>query len=159
MVALRSLLAPAALAGLLAIGLTSAAVSSPVGADAKDDGWITGKEALAAALADRTHYRDRSDGSSEIEYHAADGRSAYLWDSCIERGEWWTTEQQVCFFYPDTALQGPHCFWLRRNAEDQIEFWWAGDPGALLPTATTVEDVPGNVERLPLDTTGECVMS
>lgn len=158
--AAKATLAATVAAGLLALGLQAGtAWSSPVGAEAREDGWITGKEALAEIVADRTHYRDRSDGSSEIEYHTTDGRSAYLWDSCIERGQWWTTEQQVCFFYPDTALQGPHCFWVRRNDQEQLEFWWAGDPGALLPTATTVEDAAGNVERLPLDTTGECVMS
>ncbi len=159
MQALRSLtLAATAGAAILAASLTFA-WSSPVDADRAQEGWITGQAALAALVANRTQYRDRSDGSSEIEYHSADGRSAYLWDSCIERGEWWTTEQQICFYYPDTTLQGPHCFWVRKNGQEQLEFWWAGDPGALLPTATAVKDVEGNVERLPLDVTGECVVS
>lgn len=123
------------------------------------EGWITGKAALTELVSDRTHYRDRSDGSSEVEYQAPDGRSAYLWDNCVERGQWWVTEQEVCFFYPDTALQGPHCFRVKRNGKQQIEFWWSGDPLAPLPTATTVDDRPGNAERLPLGVTGECVMS
>ncbi len=123
------------------------------------DGWITGKEALTEAISDHTQYRDRSDGSSEVEYQAPDGRSAYLWDNCVERGKWWVTEQEICYYYPDTALQGPHCFRLKRNAEQQLEFWWAGDPLSPLPTATTTQDLKGNVERLPLGVTGECVVS
>lgn len=146
----------------LAAGLLAAVVSAALaGADdaVQKPEQITGKAALEALVSGRTQYRDRSDGTSEIEYHSPDGRSAYVWDNCIERGQWWATEDQICFFYPDTALQGPHCFWIKRNAKDQLEFWWSGDPRAPLPTATTVEDLPGNVERLPLDTTGECIMS
>jgi len=121
--------------------------------------WIQGRATLHALVSGRTHYRDRSDGTSEIEYHDPDGRSAYIWDNCIERGEWWVTEQEICFFYPDTALQGPHCFLVKENTKGQLEFWWSGDPAALLPTATTIQDVEGNVERLPLGVTGECVIS
>jgi hypothetical protein len=123
------------------------------------EAWVTGQEELAALVSGRTHYRDRSDGTSEIEYHDPGGQSAYVWDNCIERGQWWTTEREVCFFYPDTALKGPHCFFIKRNSEAQLEFWWAGDPAALMPTATNVQDVEGNVERLPLGVTGECLMS
>lgn len=144
---------------ILALGLPPVAVSAEELASSAAEGWVTGKAALNELMSDRTHYRDRSDGSSEVEYQAPDGRSAYLWENCVERGRWWVTEQEVCFFYPDTALQGPHCFRVKRNAQAQLEFWWAGDPYAPLPTATTVDDRPGNAERLPLGVTGECVMS
>lgn len=147
---------------LIASALLAAALSTALaGADdaAPKTEQVTGKAALEALVSGRTQYRDRSDGTSEIEYHSPDGRSAYVWDNCIERGQWWATDDQICFFYPDTTLQGPHCFWIKRNAKDQLEFWWSGDPGAPLPTATTIEDLPGNVEHLPLDSTGECIMS
>jgi len=139
--------------------LALAGADQPGPALEEGESWITGAEALAALVSGRTHYRDRSDGTSEIEYHDPAGQSAYVWDNCIERGQWWTTEREICFFYPDTALKGPHCFFIKRNAEAQLEFWWAGDPAALLPTATNVQDVEGNVERLPLGVTGECLMS
>ena len=153
----RAVAATVLLAGLAPVALAGADTPGPALKDGEE--WITGQAALEALVSGRTHYRNRSDGTSEIEYHDPDGQSAYVWDNCIERGQWWTTEREICFFYPDTALKGPHCFFIKRNAEEQLEFWWAGDPGALLPTATNVQDVEGNVERLPLGVTGECLMS
>ena len=148
------------LLALLALILsTSLAAAEQLAVTGTEGNWITGKAALTDLMSDRTQYRDRSDGSSEVEYQSPDGRSAYLWENCVERGRWWVTDEQVCYFYPDTALQGPHCFRLRYNGQNELEFWWAGDPLAPLPTATTTEDVKGNVERLPLDVTGECVTS
>jgi len=119
---------------------------------------ITGRKKLEALLSGRTHYRSRSDGSSEIEFHSEDGISAYLWDSCVQRGSWWATEEEVCFYYPDTELKGPHCFYLV-DAEEGVEFWWIGDVLAPSPTAINVRDVPGNAANLPIGVSGECLVS
>ncbi len=119
---------------------------------------ITGIEALEKLVSGRTHYRSRSDGSFEIEYHSKDGISAYVWEGCVQHGEWWATPEEICFFYPDSDLQGPHCFFIEDGGEG-LEFWWSGNPAALEPTATTVRDVEGNSERLPLGVSGECLIS
>lgn len=143
----------------LVLALTLPIAAALAEDEVPDEGWITGQETIRALISDRTQYRDRSDGTSEVEYQSPDGRSAYLWDNCIERGEWWVTESEVCFFYPDSSLQGPHCFNLKYSDKQELEFWWSGDPFSPLPTATTVKDVPGNAEYLPLGVTGECLMS
>ena len=122
------------------------------------DRRITGIEALEKLVSGRTHYRTRSDGSFEIEYHSKDGVSAYVWEGCVQHGEWWATPEEICFFYPDTELQGPHCFFIE-DGQEGLEFWWSGNPAALEPTATTVRDVEGNSERLPLGVSGECLIS
>ncbi len=119
---------------------------------------ITGVETLEALVKNRTQYRTRSDGSFEVEYQSPDGISAYLWEGCVIRGEWWTTEDEICFFYPDNDLQGPHCFYIEKG-EKGLEFWWSGNPFATEPTATTVRDVEGNSEQLPVGVNGECVVS
>jgi len=122
------------------------------------DRRVTGIEALEALVAGRTHYRTRADGSYEIEYHSRDGVSAYVWEGCVVYGEWWATPDEICFFYPESELQGPHCFFIERGKEG-LEFWWSGNPVATEPTAVTVKDVEGNVERLPLGVSGECLVS
>lgn len=119
---------------------------------------VTGVEALEALVSNRTHYRTRSDGSYEIEYQSPDGISAYVWEGCVLYGEWWATADEICFFYPESELQGPHCFFIEKG-EKGLEFWWSGNPFATEPTATTVKDVEGNVERLPLGVSGECLVS
>ncbi len=119
---------------------------------------VTGIEALEALVRGRTHYRTRSDGSFEIEYHSTDGISAYVWEGCVIRGEWWATPEEICFFYPENDLQGPHCFFIEKG-EEGLEFWWSGNPVATEPTATTVRDVEGNSERLPVGVSGECLIS
>ncbi|MEQ8655536.1 MAG: hypothetical protein RIC87_24000 [Kiloniellales bacterium] len=123
-----------------------------------DSGRVTGIEALEDLVRGRTHYRTRSDGSFEVEFHSVDGISAYVWEGCVIRGEWWATPEEICFFYPDNDLQGPHCFFIEKG-EEGLEFWWSGNPVATEPTATTVRDVEGNSERLPVGVSGECLIS
>ncbi|MEO1190358.1 MAG: hypothetical protein AAFY02_01265 [Pseudomonadota bacterium] len=119
---------------------------------------VLGIEALEDLVAGRTQYRRRVDGTYEIEYHHPDGIAAYVWEGCVIYGEWWATPEEICFFYPDSELQGPHCFFIEEG-EEGLEFWWSDDPMALQPTAITVKDVEGNVERLPLGVNGECLIS
>lgn len=139
-------------------------VAEPENADAPEvpqepvTGRVTGIEALEALVRGRTHYRTRSDGSFEVEYHSTDGISAYVWEGCVIRGEWWATPEEICFFYPDNDLQGPHCFFIEKG-EEGLEFWWSGNPLATEPTATTVRDIEGNSERLPVGVNGECLIS
>ncbi len=126
--------------------------------DEDDPKRVNGIEALEVLVKGRTHYRSRSDGSFEIEYHSEQGISAYVWEGCVIRGEWWATPEEICFFYPDNDLQGPYCFFIEKG-EEGLEFWWSGNPLATEPTATTVRDSLGNSERLPVGVDGECLIS
>lgn len=118
------------------------------------EGQVLGRKALSALVADRTQYGDRSDGLQDIEYHSADGRSAYWFEDCIWRGQWWATDQMLCYVYPTTNWPGPHCFTVERHA-GRLYFIGVGDAADRLVIEIT-KNVPGNVENFPMDAEGNC---
>lgn len=123
-------------------------------ADGTPDGRVIGNAVLEELVSGRTQYGNRSDGSSDVEFHSEDGRSAYWYEGCLYRGIWWATEDQLCYIYPTTAWPGPHCFIVERRG-GQVTF--VGTPGgedALVITITA--NVPGNPENFPLDGEGNC---
>jgi len=130
----------------------------PPGTAVADAGRITGIEALEALVKNRTHYRRRSNGVFEVEFHSTAGISAYLWEGCVIYGKWWATPDEICFFYPESEIQGPHYFFIEEGGEG-LEFWWSGDPLSPVPTATVVRDVEGNAENFPVGVSGECLVS
>ena len=118
------------------------------------DGRITGKAALERLVTDQTLYGVRSDGLSDIEYHHPDGRSAYWYDGCLYRGQWWATEEMLCYLYPTTTWVGPHCFTAERWAG---QLYMVGVGGAVGMLSIEITDVvAGNSEGFPLDAEGEC---
>jgi len=130
--------------------LAPAWAEEPVPADDR----VVGREALTALVSGRTQYGDRSDGGSDIEFHSADGRSAYWYEGCLYRGVWWATEDALCYIYPTTSWPGPHCFAVER-IDGHLSF--VGTPGgedALVIRITA--NVPGNPENFPLDGEGNC---
>lgn len=118
------------------------------------EGQVLGRKALAALVADRTQYGDRSDGLKDIEYHSADGRSAYWFDDCIWRGQWWATDEMLCYVYPTTNWPGPHCFTVERH-DGKLYFIGIGGSVDRLVIEIT-KNVPGNVENFPMDAEGNC---
>src|SRR5262245_26484454 len=64
--------------------------------------------ALADLLRDQTIHGVYSDGSEWMEYHAADGRSAY-WDGCTHPGQWWVAHGMACYRYPGDPSHVDHC--------------------------------------------------
>lgn len=142
-------------AAVLALGcLLAAPALAESEAEPPPDGRLTGREALTELVADRTQYGDRSDGSSDIEYHAADGRSAYWYEGCLWRGQWWATEEMLCYLYPTTDWPGPHCFTVERQAGDYY-FVAANDSYDPLTIRITANE-PGNTENFPMDAEGGC---
>ncbi len=139
------------LLALLALPAQAADATPPA---AEPDGQVRGRQTLIALIADRTQYGDRSDGTSDIEYHSADGRSAYWFEDCLWRGQWWATDEMICYVYPTTSWPGPHCFTVERRGGAH---WFVGVGGAVdrLEIEITA-NVPGNVENFPLDQEGNC---
>lgn len=115
---------------------------------------VLGHDALETLVSGRTQYGDRSDGSSDIEFHNSDGRSAYWYEGCLYRGIWWATEESLCYIYPTTSWPGPHCFLVERRNGALRFIGEPGDPDALVITITS--NVPGNPENFPLDGEGNC---
>lgn len=109
-------------------------------------------KAVEAIVAGKTLYWDDGD----IEYHDASGRSAFYNadDHCFERGEWWVTEREICYRYPDLA-SGPYCFtWYKTSENHLVQFYPSyGDR----PTLDNVDKISkilnGNVEKFSLELT------
>jgi len=118
------------------------------------DGQVRGRQTLIDLVADRTQYGDRSDGTTDIEFHSGDGRSAYWFEDCLWRGQWWATDEMICYVYPTTSWPGPHCFTVERRAGRYIFVGVGGSVDTLEITITS--NVPGNVENFPLDQEGNC---
>jgi hypothetical protein len=141
-------LRPAALAALLLL-------SAPAqGEETVPEGRVLGNETLETLVSGRTQYGNRSDGSSDIEFHSSDGRSAYWYEGCLYRGIWWATDDSLCYIYPTTTWPGPHCFFVERQDGALRFVGTPGDPDALVITIT--DNVPGNPENFPLDGEGNC---
>lgn len=141
-------LRPAALLALLLLSVPA------LGEEPPPEGRILGNEALETLVSGRTQYGDRSDGSSDIEFHSDDGRSAYWYEGCLYRGIWWATADTLCYIYPTTSWPGPHCFLVERRDGALRFVGTPGDPEALVITITA--NVPGNPENFPLDGEGNC---
>lgn len=145
-------------AAVLALGclLAAPALAESTGTETEvpQDGRLTGQEALIELVAGRTQYGNRSDGTSDIEYHAPDGRSAYWYEGCLWRGQWWATEEMLCYLYPTTDWPGPHCFTVERRA-GAYYFVAANDSDAPLTIRITANE-PGNTENFPMDAEGGC---
>jgi len=147
---MRHLLIPFLAAALL----LAAAPASGAGDEEAPQGQLTGQAALEALVADRTLYGVRSDGIQDIEFHHPDGRSAYWYDGCLYRGQWWATEEMLCYLYPTTTWPGPHCFIAERW---QGRLYMLGVGGAVETLVIEItRQESGNSEAFPLDAEGEC---
>lgn len=137
---------------LLLLGAALTASAAPEGAP---PGWLQSPQEIAGLVEGRTHHRERADGSTEIEYHARDGRVAYTFQGCTYAGRWWLEENILCYAYLSATGQVPHCFWLRQN-RGQLEYWSVAEAQAQAPVAVTTDNLPGNPDHLPLDADGPC---
>jgi len=155
----RRFLLPLA-AALTALSLAGAALLGSAGAAPQEPsadlpGWLQSAPELDAVLEGRTHYRERDDGTMEIEYHSKDGRVAYEFDGCIVAGKWWVEENVVCYAYPEMTGDMAHCFWLRMD-RGQLQYWTTSEPQATQPLAVTIDNLAGNTENLALGAKGKC---
>jgi hypothetical protein len=146
----------AALAALtLAAAFVGTAGGAPVQSPPDMPGWLQSSKDIAAVIEGRTHYREREDGTREIEYHTKDGRVAYEFDGCIVAGKWWLEDNVVCYAYPEMTGNMAHCFWLRMD-RGQLQYWSTSEPQATEPLAVTLDNLAGNTENLALGASGKC---
>jgi len=154
----RHLPALAAALGLGALLLVLAGPTAAAPLEGAPDlpGWLQTPQEMASVIEGRTHYREREDGTTEVEYHSDDGRVAYEFDGCIVGGKWWLEDNVVCYEYPEMTGKLAHCFWLRME-RGQLQYWSTTEPQATDPLAVTVDNLAGNPENLALGAGGECL--
>ena len=138
----------------LLLALAPAAAAEEATRGDRPEGRILGESALSDLVSGATLYGDRPDGTIDIEYHHPDGRSAYWYEGCLYRGQWWAEQQQLCYVYPTTDWPGPHCF-AAEVWNGQLYLVGAGDTLDGLVIEIT-ERVEGNSENFPLDAEGGC---
>ena len=152
---IRHLLPLAAALTLAAATFIGSAGGAPAASPPDMPGWLQSPKDISAVIEGRTHYRDRSDGTSEIEYHTADGKVAYEFDGCIIAGKWWLEENVICYAYPEMTGDMAHCFWLRMD-RGQLQYWSTAEPQATTPLAVVIDNLAGNTENLALGAGGKC---
>src|SRR6185369_11938185 len=97
----------------LALADTPAQAPSDLPPDVAPDAVaVTDPAAIRAKLNDTTIYGRYYDGEDWIEYHLADGRTAYSEKGCTYPGKWWEQDGQVCYAYPNYRGGAPNCFIL-----------------------------------------------
>jgi len=126
------------------------AISAPAASQEPPRERVTDDEALTNLLRDRTIHGVYANGNEWMEYHAADGRSAY-WDGCTHPGKWWIADGKACYRYPGDPAHVDHCWFIYREGE-RIEFVYSPDGVDGPVGAYSLEIEPGNPEHLPLNT-------
>lgn len=152
----RHLLSLAAALGLGTFLLAGSATAAPLEGAPNLPGWLQTTQDLTSVIEGRTHYREREDGTTEVEFHSLDGRVAYEFDGCIIGGKWWLEDNVVCYEYPEMTGRMAHCFWLRMD-RGQLQYWSTTEPQATEPLAVTVDNLAGNPANLALGAGGECL--
>ncbi|MBC6416666.1 MAG: hypothetical protein GDA47_02430 [Rhodospirillales bacterium] len=136
-----------------ALLLTAATAGAEPG---RGEGWLSGGSRIEEAISGTTHLRGRTDGGGgEVEYHAADGKVAYLLDGCLWSGRWWAEEDRLCYAYPSLSGETAHCFYLR-DGPAGLEYWSVEDPGARQPLAWVKSVLEGNPQELAMNSGGHC---
>lgn len=148
-------LVAAGLAALLALAVFALPSGAQNSGEREGPGWLQSSQEIADLIEGRTHYRQRDDGTTEVEFHSLDGRVAYEFDGCIIPGRWWVEQNVLCYAYPTMSGGLAHCFWLRLN-RGQLEYWSAAEPQEQEPLAVTIDNLTGNPEHLALDADGRC---
>jgi hypothetical protein len=119
---------------------------------------LTDPAAIRAKLDDVTIYGRYNDtGEDWIEYHLADGRTAYWEKGCTYPGKWWIQEGQVCYAYPNYRNNAPNCFIMFVRPDGGVQFVSIFDNGQAYLASNSVKMVPGNDAHLPTGGMSPCV--
>ncbi|MEO1190359.1 MAG: hypothetical protein AAFY02_01270 [Pseudomonadota bacterium] len=136
--------------------LLLAATAAPLEAEPRrGSGWLESEQEIEAAISNATHVRTRIDGSEEVEFHSDDGRVGYFFEGCLWSGDWWATEETICYRYPSLSGDMSHCFYLR-DGPAGLEYWSIEETDARRPLAVVTQLLDGNPRNLALDSTGRC---
>ena len=118
---------------------------------------VTDPAAIRAKLNDTTIYGRYYDGEDWIEYHMADGRTAYSEKGCTYPGKWWEQDGQVCYAYPNYRDGAPNCFILFVRPDGSVEFVAIADGGGSYLASFSLKVDHGNTANLPIGGLSPCV--
>ena len=141
-------------------GAPPPAVASPNGLPsdlAPDAVEVTDPDAIKAKLDDVTIYGRYYDGENWIEYHLADGRTAYWEKGCTYPGKWWLQDGQVCYAYPNYRNGSANCFLLFVRPDGSVQFVAIADDGSVYLASFSLKVEHGNTANLAIGAKSPCV--
>jgi hypothetical protein len=124
---------------------------------APDAVHVTDLADMKAKLDDLTIYGRYYDGENWIEYHMADGRTAYSEKGCTYPGKWWLQDGQVCYAYPNYRGGLPNCFLLFVRPDGSVQFVAVSDDGSTYLASFSLKVEHGNTAGLPIGAQSPCV--
>ncbi len=137
----------------------AAATNDPADAAAPGAKAITDAAAIRAKLDDVTIYGRYVDNGDEwVEYHLADGRTAYWEKGCTYPGKWWIADDgEVCYAYPNYRNNAPNCFIMFERPDGGVQFVSISDTGQAYLASDSEKIMPGNDAHLPVGGISPCV--
>jgi hypothetical protein len=118
---------------------------------------VTDPEAIRQKLDELTIYGRYYDGENWIEYHLADGRTAYWEKGCTYPGTWWVQEGQVCYAYPNYRNGAANCFILFVRPDGSVQFVAIADDGSTYLASFSLKVEHGNTANLAIGEKSPCV--
>jgi hypothetical protein len=118
---------------------------------------VTDPDAIKAKLDDVTIYGRYYDGENWIEYHLADGRTAYWEKGCTYPGKWWLQDGQVCYAYPNYRGGAANCFLLFVRPDGSVQFVAISDDGSTYLASFSLKVEHGNTANLAIGEKSPCV--
>jgi hypothetical protein len=153
-----SLRAEIPLADMLQTDLLLAATDQPQDLVVPGAKPLTDPGEIKAKLDNVTIYGRYNDtGEDWIEYHLADGRTAYWEKGCTYPGKWWIENGQVCYAYPNYRNNAPNCFIMFLRPDGGVQFVSIFDNGEAYLASNSIKMVPGNDAHLPVGGLSPCV--
>jgi len=141
------------------LALNEAATNDPAGVAAPGAKAVTDAATIRAKLDDVTIYgRYVDNGDDWVEYHLADGRTAYWEKGCTYPGKWWIADDgEVCYAYPNYRDNAPNCFIMFVRPDGGVQFVSISDTGQAYLASDSTKIVPGNDAHLPVGGISPCV--
>lgn len=118
---------------------------------------VTDAAEIKKKLSELTIYGRYYDGEDWIEYHLADGRTAYFEKGCTYPGKWWVDQGEVCYAYPNYRDGAPNCFVMFLRPNGGIQFVAFGADNAPYLASSSTKTAPGNDAHLPLNGVSPCL--
>jgi hypothetical protein len=118
---------------------------------------VTDPAEIKRKLSELTIYGRYFDGEDWIEYHLADGRTAYFEKGCTYPGKWWVDQGEVCYAYPNYRDGAANCFVMFVRPNGAIQFVAFGADQAPYLASSSTRLAPGNDAHLPLNGVSPCL--
>jgi hypothetical protein len=157
---LANLLLPCALPFMSpALAISENVASDPASVAVPGAKAVTDAADIRAKLDDVTIYGRYVDNGDEwVEYHLADGRTAYWEKGCTYPGKWWiANDGRVCYAYPNYRDNAPNCFIMFVRPDGGVQFVSISDSGQAYLASDSTKMMPGNDAHLPVGGVSPCV--